>query len=151
MIGWLTALRQRTRPGTRTEAVARRRRVLLVEDDVRDRERILPVLDALGFDVDIAVDADEGLRQGSHRDYAGAIVDLDLSETDRCEGLILIAELRECSRRYPIIILTHNSEIEYEIKGFEAGADAYVVKWPPREELRTRLGRLMNRPGNPGE
>ena len=114
-----------------------------MEDDVRDRECILPVLDALGLAVDIAVDADEGLRQEGHRDYAGAIVDLNLSEENRCEGFTLIAELRERGRQYPIIILTHNSGIEYEIKGFEVGADAYVVKWPRREELRACLGRLM--------
>ena len=118
-------------------------RVLLVENDALDRERILSVLDTLGYAVDVAVDAEEGLRQADQRDYAGAIVDLNLSSGNRCEGFGLIATLRECGRRYPIVILSHNSGVEYEIRGFEAGADDYMVKWPHREEMRARLGRLM--------
>ena len=123
--------------------------MLLVENDAHDRDRILPVLDALGVAVDVAVDAEDGLRQEGRREYAGAIIDLNLSSASRCEGFGLIAQLRERGRRYPIIIMSHNSGVEYEIRGFEAGADDYMVKWPRREEMRTRLGRLMA--GSAGE
>ena len=123
--------------------------MLLVENDAHDRDRILPVLDALGVAVDVAVDAEDGFRQEGRREYAGAIVDLNLSSASRCEGFGLIAQLRERGRRYPIVIMSHNSGVEYEIRGFEAGADDYMVKWPRREEMRTRLGRLMA--GSAGE
>ena len=123
--------------------------MLLVENDVHDRERIVPVLDALGFAVDVAVDAEAGLRQEERRKYAGAVVDLNLSSGTRCEGFGLIAKLRGLGRRYPIVIVSHNSGVEYEIRGFQAGADDYMVKWPLREEMRARLDKLIR--GNAGQ
>lgn len=144
MNGWFTRRKRHAPKDARMETPIHRRPILLVEDEEPDREHILPVLDALGFAVDIAVDDIDGLRQDDQHEYAGAIVDLNLSGSDRCEGLALIAELRKRGRRYPIVILTYNNRIGYRIKGFEAGANDYVVKWPPREELRTRLGRLIS-------
>lgn len=143
MIGWLTGRRGRDARAAVAEPRADRPRVLLVENDAHDKDRILPILDALGVAVDVAVDADDALRQEGRREYAGAIVDLNLSNASRCEGFGVIARLRKRGRRYPIVIMSHNRGVEYEIRGFEAGADDYMVKWPKREEMRTRLGKLM--------
>ena len=121
----------------------RRRRVLLVEDNAEDRDRILPVLDMLDIAVDAVGNVEEGLRQERLHKYAGAIVDLNLSSGSQFEGFVLIAALRERGARYPIVILSHNRGIEYELKGFEVGADDYMVKWPQREEMRDRLRLLM--------
>ena len=101
MTGWLSRGRRRIVPAPGAESMPNRPRVLLVENDLDDRERIVPVLDALGFAVDIAVDAEAGLQQEGLREYAGAIVDLNLSSATRCEGFGLIAELRALGRRYP--------------------------------------------------
>ena len=149
MIGGVTRRKRSVAQATGAESAPYRPRVLLVENDAHDRERIIPVLDTLGFAVDIAVDAEAGLRQEERREYAGAIVDLNLSSGTRCEGFGLIAKLRALGRRYPIVIVSHNSGVEYEIRGFEAGADDYMVKWPQREEMRTRLEGLI--PGSAGQ
>ena len=93
--------------------------------------------------VDVAVDAEDGLRRDRGREYAGAIVDLNLSDASRCEGFGLIARLRKRGRRYPVVIVSHNRGVEYEIRGFGAGADDYMVKWPTPEEMRTRLRTLL--------
>ena len=143
MIGWLARRKRRVAGDSDAGPAPSRPRVLLVENDAHDRERIMPVLDTLGFAVDIAVDAEAGLRQEARREYAGAIVDLNLSSDSRYEGFGLIAKLRALGRRYPIVIVSHNSGVEYEIRGFEAGADDYIVKWPQREEMRARLDRLI--------
>ena len=149
MIGGVTRRKRSVAQATGAESAPYRPRVLLVENDAHDRERIIPVLDTLGFAVDIAVDAEAGLRQEERREYAVAIVDLNLSSGTRCEGFGLIAKLRALGRRYPIVIVSHNSGVEYEIRGFEAGADDYMVKWPQREEMRTRLEGLI--PGSAGQ
>ena len=120
-----------------------------MENDAHDRDWILPILDALGIAVDVSVDAEDGLRQEGRHEYAGAIVDLNLSDAGRCEGFGLIARLRERGRRYPIVIMSHNRGVEYEIRGFEAGADDYMVKWPNRDEMRIRLRTLLA--GDAGE
>ena len=121
----------------------RRRRVLLVEDNAVDRDRILPVLDTLDIAVDVVGSVEGGLRQDRLHKYVGAIVDLNLSSSSQCEGFILIAALRERGARYPIVIMSHNGGLKYELKGFEVGANDYMVKWPQREEMRDRLRHLM--------
>ena len=73
----------------------------------------------------------------------------NLSGASKCEGFRLIARLRERGRRYPIVIMSHNRGVEFEVRGFEAGADDYMVKWPKREEMRAWLRRLMA--GSSGE
>ena len=143
MIGGLTGRRRRDPPAADAGPRIDGPRVLLVENDAHDRDRILPVLDALGIAVDVAVDAEDGLRQDRGREYAGAIVDLNLSGASRCEGFGLIARLRKRGRRYPVVIVSHNRGVEYEIRGFDAGADDYMVKWPTPEEMRTRLRTLL--------
>ena len=110
-----------------------------MENDTHDRQHILPVLDTLGFAADVASDVEEGLRHDLKHEYPGAIVDLNLSHASRCEGFDLIATLRKRGRRYPIIIISHNRGVHYEIAGFEAGANDYIVKWPPEDALLLRL------------
>ena len=150
------ARKQRAPQDTGVRPAARKPRVLLVEDDPQDRQHILPVIEALGLTVDIAGDASEGAQLGGEREYVGAVVDLNLSSSSErysgegeaganpCEGFALISALRERGCRFPIVILTHNSGIEYEVRGFEAGADDYMVKWPQRQEMMARLRRLMD-------
>ena len=145
---WFTRWRRHTPQDGRSKTSIHRRRVLLVENEEVDRRRILPVLDALGFTVDIADDIDGGLRQDDQHEYAGAVVDLNFTKANQCEGFALIAKLRERGRRYPIVILTNLGGIEYEIRGSKVGANDYVMKWLPKEVLRDRLNRLMS--GNRG-
>ena len=118
-------------------------RVLLVEDNAEDRERVLPVLEMLDMAVDAVDNLEEGLRHDRLHKYAGAIVDINLSSGSQCEGFVLIAALRERGAQYPIVILSHNRGLEYKLKGFESGANEYMVKWPQREVMRARLRHLM--------
>lgn len=116
MTGAFTRRRRLGAQGAGAESAPCRPRVLLVENGAHDRKRIIPILDLFDFAVDIAVDADAGLRQEQRREDAAAIVDLNLSNGTRCEGFGLIARLRALGRRYPIVIVSHNTGVEYEMR-----------------------------------
>ena len=146
------------------ETALNRPHVLLVENDVHDREPQSLERYSSRFSTRSALPSTSLSmpRRGCSRKVGGstqglswtsisrALLDIAVdAEAGLCEGFGVIAELRALGRRYPIVIVSHNSGVEYEIRGFEAGADDYIVKWPQREEMRARLGRLI--PGGTGQ
>ena len=120
-----------------------RGRILLVEDDMHDRAHLLKALNALGLDADFADSLDGGLRKDLQHEYVGAVVDLSLSASSQCEGFDLVAALRHYGRQYPIIIASRNSGAAYEIRGYEVGANGYMVKWPPADTMQRQLAKLL--------
>lgn len=118
-------------------------RILLVEDDMYDRTHLLKVLNALGLEADFADSLDSGLRKDQQHEYVGAVVDLNLTGSSQCEGFDLVAALRRHGRQYPIVIASRNSGVTYEIRGYEVGANGYMVKWPPADMMQNQLKHLL--------
>lgn len=71
-----------------------RKLLLLVEDEEEDRNKLATVLAGAGFEVVSAANFEDGLARGCERNYAGAICDLNLSNSSKTEGVDLIARLR---------------------------------------------------------
>jgi two-component system response regulator PhoP len=119
-------------------------RILIVEDDDALRETVVAQLKDAGFNVDAAVDGEEGLYCG--REYAIdlAIVDLGLPKVP---GLELIRKLRAEAKSYPILILTARDRWQDKVEGLQAGADDYVAKPFHFEELLARVQALLRRSG----
>jgi two-component system, OmpR family, response regulator PhoP len=119
-------------------------RILIVEDEKPLRDSIVAQLMEAGFNVDAAVDGEEGLYCG--REYAldVAIVDLGLP---KLPGLELIRKLRAEGKSYPILILTARDRWQDKVEGLQAGADDYVAKPFHFEELLARVQALLRRSG----
>jgi DNA-binding response OmpR family regulator len=124
-------------------------RVLLVEDDTSLRTFLADHLAADGFVALQAETTDEALRILEHRSPDLALVDVALPDGS---GLDLVARIRGADRTsarvdpgIPIVVLTGlGSEID-RVRGFEKGADDYVVKPFAYSELRLRLLALLRR------
>lgn len=124
-------------------------RVLLVEDDSSLRTFLADHLAADGFVVLQAETAQEAVRVLEHRNPDLALVDVALPDGS---GLDLIARVRSADRLtaradpgLPFVVLTGlASEID-RVRGFERGADDYVVKPFAYNELRLRLRALLRR------
>jgi DNA-binding response OmpR family regulator len=124
-------------------------RVLLVDDDPALRAFLGDNLAADGFATLLAETAGEGLRMLEHRRPDLALVDLGLPDAS---GLELIARVRAAdgiaSRMdpaTPVVVLTGRAGEIDRIRGFERGADDYVVKPFSYSELRLRLLALLRR------
>lgn len=105
----------------------RRPKVLVVDDSLTVREVERQLLLAQGYDVDVAIDGQDGwhtLRAGSY--------DLLVSDVDmpRMNGVELIRAVRQDPRfeRLPIIVVSYKDREEDRLKGFEVGANAYLTK-----------------------
>ena len=130
--------------GTGTNVFApHQKRILLVEDEWRDKVKFLEMVSELGCHVQVASNLHDGLRCGSQTDYDAIIVDLDLSGNFENDGLRLVRMLRAEGIKCPISILTREDSVACRMAAFEAGANSYDVKWPGRDDLLERLRNLF--------
>src|SRR5580704_5361982 len=80
-----------------------RRRILVVEDDLETAEQLVDSLATNGYQVDLAVDGDDGLKRGRSAEYAVMVIDRMLPGID---GLAVIQRLREHAVATPALIIS---------------------------------------------
>ena len=105
----------------------RHNRILLVEDNDSNRELARMVLSGRGFDVDTAVDGDEGLHKARSRVYDLVLMDIELPGKD---GLTVTRMLRSDPKTasVPIVALTANAMKGNEQEALAAGCSGYISK-----------------------
>lgn len=116
-------------------------RALVVEDDPGIAGFIRRGLIYEGYEVDVAVDGEQGL--GMARDKPPDIVLLDLM-IPKIDGVEVCRRLRAGSQ-VPIIILTARDSVADKISGLDAGADDYITKPFAFEELMARIRAALRR------
>ncbi len=110
------------------EAAFEGRRILIVEDDVRNVFALTAVLEPKGAKVEIARNGREALEHlAANPDVDLVLMDIMMPEMD---GLEATRELRKDPRfaRLPIIALTAKAMIDDREKCLDAGANDYIAK-----------------------
>jgi two-component system, OmpR family, response regulator len=118
------------------------RHVLVIEDDAETAEQLADCLRTSGYEVDIAVDGEEGLRRGLTGDYVVMTVDRMLP---RIDGIKVIRRLREDGIVTPALILSALGEVDDRVRGLRAGGDDYLVKPFASREMVARVDALARR------
>jgi two-component system OmpR family response regulator len=119
-----------------------RRRVLVVEDDPETAEQLVESLATNGYQVDLAVNGNDGLSRGSTREYAVMTIDRMLPGVD---GIAIIRRLRESGVTTPALIVSALGEVDDRVRGLRAGGDDYLVKPFAFAELLARVEALARR------
>lgn len=117
-------------------------KILVVEDEEKAAAALRQGLGESGFEVDHAPDGEEGLRMAREHAYDAVVLDIMLPKRD---GWSVLTELRKEGRGTPILVLTARDEVPDRVKGFELGADDYLVKPFGRAELLARIAAVMRR------
>jgi DNA-binding response OmpR family regulator len=117
-------------------------RILLVEDARPLARSIAEGLSEEGFSVDVSHDGEEGLHLASELPYDAIVLDRMLPALD---GLTVLQRLRALGKRTPVLLLTALGELHDRVAGLDGGADDYLVKPFPFEELLARLRALLRR------
>jgi two-component system, OmpR family, phosphate regulon response regulator PhoB len=127
----------------RTASVAKPR-VLIVEDEEAQAEMLRYNFDREGFDVVVAADGDEAVLAVDEQQPDLVLLDWMLPRTS---GIAVCQRLRgrPQTRALPIIMLTARGEEGDRVRGFESGADDYVVKPFSPSELVARVRALLRR------
>jgi two-component system, OmpR family, response regulator len=116
-----------------------RRRILVIEDDRETAEQLVDSLATSGYQVDLAVDGNDGLSRGRSAEYAVMTVDRMLPGID---GIAVIQRLREDGIVTPALIVSALGEIDDRVRGLRAGGDDYLVKPFAMAELLARVEAL---------
>jgi two-component system OmpR family response regulator len=119
-----------------------RRRILVVEDDLETAEQVVESLATNGYQVDLAVNGNDGLSRGRSADYAVMTIDRMLPGMD---GITVIRSLREDGIVTPALIISALGEIDDRVRGLRAGGDDYLVKPFAFAELLARVEALVRR------
>ncbi|WP_169777537.1 response regulator transcription factor [Campylobacter mucosalis] len=117
--------------------------ILLIEDDLDLAELLKYALAKSDIGTTIATNPLEGLRILHEKNTFDALV-LDLGLPD-LDGLEVCKSVRLSYISLPIIISSARSETLDKIKGFELGADDYIVKPYDPIELAYRLKTILRR------
>ncbi len=118
--------------------------ILLVEDDAQTRGMVQAALSGVGHRVLATDGAKSGWHLFSSEKPDLAVLDLELADGN---GLDFCKKIREHKELHhtPVIILTGASELDSKVSGFAAGADQYLVKPVPPQELLLWVDALLRR------
>ena len=111
-------------------------RILVVEDDPLLGDALRTGLKQRGFDADWVKDgvaAELALRTDA---FAAVVLDIGLP---RLDGLELLRRERARGSKLPVLLLTGRDAVDDRVRGFDTGADDYVVKPVDLDELAARL------------
>ncbi|MCK5877175.1 MAG: response regulator, partial [Candidatus Marithrix sp.] len=110
------------------EAILRHKKVLLVDDDVRNIFALATILEEKEMEVVIGQNGQEGLDLlEEHHDIAIILMDIMMPEMDGYEAMRRI-RVQERLRKIPIIALTAKAMKGDKVKCIEAGASDYLSK-----------------------
>ncbi len=118
-------------------------RILIIEDNRDIALNIGDYLEEKGHTVDFAGDGITGLHLAVVNDFDAIVLDLALPGMD---GLEVCRKLRDdAGKDTPVLMLTARDRLEDKLKGFETGADDYLVKPFELQEVEVRLKVLATR------
>lgn len=116
--------------------------ILLVEDNENLGYILKEYLKMNGFRIDWVEDGKKGLSKVKENSYDLCILDVMMP---RMDGFALAKEIKELKKNTPFIFLTAKTLKVDQLKGFDLGADDYIVKPVDEELLIARIKAILNR------
>lgn len=114
-------------PTVGAQAGTKAKRVLVVDDSLTVREMERKLLQARGFQVDVAVDGMDGWNAVRSGNYQLVITDVDMPRLDGIE-LVTLIKKDERLHKLPVMIVSYKDRPEDRARGLSAGADYYLTK-----------------------
>lgn len=123
-----------------------KKRILVVDDSITVREVQKQILRARGYDVETAVDGQDGWRRLGQERYDLVVSDVDMP---KMTGLQLIRRIRDDAklRDLPVIVVSYKDRDEDRLLGMEAGANHYLTKASFHDD--TFVGAVIAQIGEP--
>lgn len=117
-------------------------KILIVEDNIELNQTLKEILEMEGYIVDAVTDSKEALKLTERIEYDLILLDIMLPEID---GYAVAKLIRERGITTPIIMLTALGELDNKLRGFQIGADDYIVKPFEVPELLARIEAILKR------
>ncbi len=114
--------------------------ILLVDDRSENLLSLEELLSGQGYDLVRATSGNEALRQSLRQDFALILLDVQMPEMDGFETAELL-RANPKTRHIPIIFVTAGErELQFQFKGYDAGAVDYLAKPIEPLFLQSKVG-----------
>jgi chemosensory pili system protein ChpA (sensor histidine kinase/response regulator) len=127
-----------------SESKAPEQPLLLIDDSLSIRKFVGRMLESAGYEVDTAVDGEEGLRKAAARNYRLIITDLEMPKLN---GFEVIQGLRSRvqTQQTPIIVMTTRAGDKHRQMALNIGASSYIAKPVEERALIQEIERWIGR------
>jgi two-component system OmpR family response regulator len=119
--------------------------VAIIEDDPVIAKAVGRAVREAGHDCSLVADGETAFRERTLAASDVVVLDLMLPGTD---GMRVLEAARAAGIRTPVIVLTARGAVADKLRGFEAGADDYLVKPFEIDELLARIEAVHRRAGH---
>jgi two-component system, OmpR family, copper resistance phosphate regulon response regulator CusR len=116
-------------------------KILVIEDEPKAAEYLRQGLSESGYTVEVALNGTDGLHAAANGNHHLLILDVMLPGID---GFAVLSALRT-SKQTPVLMLTARGKTDDKLRGFDLGADDYLVKPFQFPELLARVRALLKR------
>lgn len=116
-------------------------KILIIEDEPKAADYLRKGLTESGYVVEVVHNGTDGLHAAIGGDHDLLIVDVMLPGID---GFAVLSALRTSSQ-VPVLMLTARGNTDDKVRGFDLGADDYLVKPFQFPELLARIKALLKR------
>lgn len=117
-------------------------RILVVEDDKLLNSTLCYNLSMSGYDVDSALSKGAAMSFFTEEKYGLAVLDVNLPDGS---GFDLCSEMKKKNPDTAVIFLTARDLESDQLRGFELGADDYVIKPFPISVFQKKVSALLSR------
>jgi putative two-component system response regulator len=117
-------------------------RVLVVDDEERNRRLLLAMLEAEGYATTEAAGGAQALELARHHPPDLILLDIMMPGMDGYE-VARALKADTGTRAVPVVMVTALDDRDSRLRGLEAGAEEFVAKPVDRNELRVRVKNLL--------
>lgn len=116
--------------------------ILIVEDDLNLGFLLAELLEGEGYFVKLCKDGQMGYLAANRQSFDCCILDIMMPHMD---GFTLAKKLRQDHPQLPFLFLTAKSRKEDKLKGYQHGAEDYIIKPFDEDELLCKLKVVLRR------
>ncbi|MFQ5803190.1 MAG: sigma-54-dependent transcriptional regulator [Candidatus Methylomirabilales bacterium] len=120
--------------------MAKRGRILVVDDEEQICDTIKKALERIGYSVEIALDAQSALEKFDRRSFEMVLCDIKLPGVD---GIQLLDRIKEADPEAIVIMITGYASIESAVASIKRGAQEYIPKPFTPDEIRFIVNRAF--------
>lgn len=116
--------------------------ILIVDDEKNIRLTLSQAIEALGLEIDTAINGEEALTKLKEKEFGLILLDLKMPGMDGMEVLHQVSKIRPDIR---IIIITAHGTIDSAVEAMKLGAVDFIQKPFTPKEIRDLVSRVIDR------